>query len=145
MSFSTGPHAKYTHWKRAFSFSLSSSFSVFALLTRPYSPYPSSLRQFLNDHSPSFLTPSVHFFFRPLLSLDSPLFSPAFLSQQPPSNLTETVFYLSDMHTVEQGDKLTGELTCAPNGKNPRDLDIVIDYKVQSKTGGGEKREYRMA
>jgi hypothetical protein len=57
----------------------------------------------------------------------------------------ETVFYLSDMHTVEQGDKLTGELTCAPNAKNPRDLDIVIDYKVASKTGGGERREYRMA
>jgi protein arginine N-methyltransferase 1 len=49
------------------------------------------------------------------------------------------------MHTVEQGDKLTGELTCAPNAKNPRDLDIVIDYKVASKTGGGERREYRMA
>ncbi|GAA5905844.1 hypothetical protein JCM6882_000476 [Rhodosporidiobolus microsporus] len=72
VSFSTGPHAKYTHWK-------------------------------------------------------------------------QTVFYLSDYHTVETGDKISGQMSVAPNAKNPRDLDIVVDYKVGGKAPGGERREYRMA
>lgn len=56
ISFSTGPHAKYTHWK-------------------------------------------------------------------------QTVFYLRDVLTVEEGEVVTGELENRPNDKNPRDLDIGISYK----------------
>jgi protein arginine N-methyltransferase 1 len=72
VSFSTGPHAKYTHWK-------------------------------------------------------------------------QTVFYLGDMVTVKEKDQISGVITCAPNARNPRDLDITLDYKLNGQEGSGEKREYRMA
>ncbi|GAA5943583.1 protein-arginine omega-N methyltransferase HMT1 [Sporobolomyces koalae] len=71
VSFSTGPHAKYTHWK-------------------------------------------------------------------------QTVFYLNEMITVNANDNIEGTISVAPNGKNPRDLDIVIDYKADG-DNQGERREYRMA
>lgn len=32
--------------------------------------------------------------------------------------------------TVNEGDKITGHLTCAPNARNNRDLDITIAYKA---------------
>ncbi|KAI5478855.1 protein arginine N-methyltransferase 1 [Pseudohyphozyma bogoriensis] len=72
VSFSTGPHAKYTHWK-------------------------------------------------------------------------QTVFYLGDMVTLKANDTVEGKISVAPNGKNPRDLDIVLDYKVDGAHPSAEKREYRMA
>ncbi|KAL8293752.1 hypothetical protein RQP46_000453 [Phenoliferia psychrophenolica] len=71
VSFSTGPHAKYTHWK-------------------------------------------------------------------------QTVLYLGEMVTLKENDSVEGTISVAPNAKNPRDLDIVLDYKVDGAHGGGEKREYRM-
>lgn len=71
VSFSTGPHAKYTHWK-------------------------------------------------------------------------QTVFYLNDMITLNQNDNIEGTISVAPNGKNPRDLDIVIDYKADGENNHDERREYRM-
>ncbi|KAG0654569.1 Protein arginine N-methyltransferase 1 [Rhodotorula mucilaginosa] len=72
VSFSTGPHAKYTHWK-------------------------------------------------------------------------QTVFYLSDMVTLQQGESIEGQITVAPNQRNPRDLDIVIDYEAKGQHAVKERREYRMA
>ncbi|ORY88172.1 S-adenosyl-L-methionine-dependent methyltransferase [Leucosporidium creatinivorum] len=72
VSFSTGPHAKYTHWK-------------------------------------------------------------------------QTVLYLGDMATVKANDTIEGKISVAPNGKNPRDLDIVLDYKVDGAHPAAERREYRMA
>ncbi|POY72204.1 putative Methyltransferase [Rhodotorula taiwanensis] len=72
VSFSTGPHAKYTHWK-------------------------------------------------------------------------QTVFYLSDMVTVQQGEAIEGKISVAPNQRNPRDLDIVIDYEAKGEQPAKERREYRMA
>ncbi|GAA94110.1 uncharacterized protein L969DRAFT_16328 [Mixia osmundae IAM 14324] len=72
ISFSTGPHAKYTHWK-------------------------------------------------------------------------QTVFYLGDAVTVDEDDVIKGSIDVKPNARNPRDLDIVIDYKAHGTWGGkGERREYRM-
>lgn len=56
ISFSTGPHAKYTHWK-------------------------------------------------------------------------QTVFYLREVLTVEQGESVSGELENKPNSRNKRDLDITISYR----------------
>lgn len=41
----------------------------------------------------------------------------------------QTVFYTPETLTVKEGDKITGRLTCAPNKRNPRDLDIKIAYK----------------
>ncbi|BGO91072.1 hypothetical protein NBRC10512_005835 [Rhodotorula toruloides] len=72
VSFSTGPHAKYTHWK-------------------------------------------------------------------------QTVFYLTDMVTLQTNDSIEGIITVSPNARNPRDLDIVIDYKVDGQHPHQERREYRMA
>lgn len=62
----------------------------------------------------------------------------------------QTVFYLGDMLTVKTGDEIEGKLSVAPNARNNRDLDIVIEYSV-SGTGASaldgvkERREYKMA
>lgn len=40
------------------------------------------------------------------------------------------MFYTPDTLTVSQGDHITGELVCAPNARNPRDLDITIKYEA---------------
>jgi len=57
VSFSTGPHAKYTHWK-------------------------------------------------------------------------QTVFYTPHTLRVSEGEKIVGKLTCSPNARNNRDLDINISYST---------------
>lgn len=44
----------------------------------------------------------------------------------------QTVFYLKDVLTVEAGEKIEGTLVCRPTVKNPRDLDIGIQYNLQS-------------
>jgi protein arginine N-methyltransferase 1 len=50
----------------------------------------------------------------------------------------QTVFYLKDTLTVNMGEAITGHLTCAPNAKNPRDLDIEISYELK-----GDKRSWK--
>jgi len=72
VSFSTGPHAKYTHWK-------------------------------------------------------------------------QTVFYTNEVLTVSSGDEITGELKVAPNARNPRDLDIDIEYQVKGSHPVSEKCTYKMS
>merc|ERR1711939_131454 len=72
VSFSTGPHAKYTHWK-------------------------------------------------------------------------QTVFYLGDMVTLQEGESIEGTMSVAPNARNPRDLDIVVEYSSEGANPTSERREYRMA
>src|ERR1700734_2127411 len=42
----------------------------------------------------------------------------------------QTVFYTPSTLTVSEGQKVTGRVTCAPNAKNNRDLDIAISYKT---------------
>jgi len=44
----------------------------------------------------------------------------------------QTVFYLKDVLTVHQGDKVQCSLHNRPNQKNKRDLDITIDYKFEN-------------
>ena len=44
----------------------------------------------------------------------------------------QTVFYLADVLTVEAGENVTGKLSCKPNQNNRRDLDIAIDYKMET-------------
>jgi hypothetical protein len=46
---------------------------------------------------------------------------------------------------IQPGDFVEGTISVAPNARNVRDLDIVIDYKVQCEFGGGERREYKMS
>ena len=41
----------------------------------------------------------------------------------------QTVFYLKDVLTAKEGETITGNITCTPNAKNPRDLDFLIEYE----------------
>lgn len=57
---------------------------------------------------------------------------PIFFSTGPRARYThwkQTVFYLEDTLSIRQGESITGTLTCKPNAKNPRDLDISVDYE----------------
>lgn len=63
---------------------------------------------------------------------------PIFFSTGPFAQYThwkQTVFYLQDYLTIREGETITGSLACAPNKKNPRDLDIVIDYNFEGEYG----------
>lgn len=42
----------------------------------------------------------------------------------------QTVFYTPTTLTMSKGQTITGHLTCAPNTRNNRDLDIVITHKT---------------
>ncbi|KAI0974390.1 HNRNP arginine N-methyltransferase [Xylaria arbuscula] len=44
----------------------------------------------------------------------------------------QTVFYLQDVLTVQQDEDVTCTLVVKPNEKNRRDLDIQIDYKLET-------------
>ena len=44
----------------------------------------------------------------------------------------QTVFYLREVLTVEEGDAISGTLSNRPNDKNRRDLDIAITYEFAS-------------
>lgn len=56
----------------------------------------------------------------------------------------QTVFYTGDALVVDENDKINGQISVAPNARNPRDLDIVIDYQVEGAIPASERREYRM-
>ncbi|ORY76972.1 type I protein arginine N-methyltransferase Rmt1 [Protomyces lactucae-debilis] len=43
----------------------------------------------------------------------------------------QTVFYLGETITIKEGEILSGQIDSRPNGKNPRDLDITIDYAFE--------------
>ena len=43
----------------------------------------------------------------------------------------QTVFYTPSTLTVTQGDNIVGRLSCAPNTRNNRDLDIGFAYKLE--------------
>jgi len=45
----------------------------------------------------------------------------------------QTVFYLEDILMVSEGEQLVGEIDVSPNKKNPRDMDIAIDYHFEGK------------
>ncbi|TRM69382.1 S-adenosyl-L-methionine-dependent methyltransferase [Schizophyllum amplum] len=42
----------------------------------------------------------------------------------------QTVFYTPQTVTLTEGDKISGQLTCSPNERNNRDLDITISYST---------------
>ncbi|TLD23344.1 hypothetical protein PspLS_07488 [Pyricularia sp. CBS 133598] len=54
----------------------------------------------------------------------------------------QTVFYLNEVVTVHQGEEVKCNLMVKPNDKNRRDLDIKLDYTLettdQTRTAGGE-------
>eukprot|EP00891_Asterochloris_glomerata_P003725 jgi/Astpho2/3725/fgenesh1_pm.00060_%23_13_t len=45
----------------------------------------------------------------------------------------QTVFYLEDTLVVCEGETIEGTLTCAPNARNNRDLDIEIQYSFEGR------------
>ncbi|WVR05144.1 hypothetical protein IAU60_002156 [Kwoniella sp. DSM 27419] len=56
----------------------------------------------------------------------------------------QTVFYTPDTLTVSEGDVIQGELYCAPNSRNNRDLDIEIEYEVAGSETTKNKMVYKM-
>ena len=59
----------------------------------------------------------------------------------------QTVFYLTTALTVEDGEAVEGRLTSSPNEKNRRDLDISLEWKLESGDGmrdGGGRANYKM-
>ena len=52
------------------------------------------------------------------------------------------MFYTPDTLTVSAGQKITGQLSCAPNARNNRDLDIGITYQVED--GEATEVQYKM-
>ena len=43
----------------------------------------------------------------------------------------QTVFYMDESLVTCRGEEIKGKISCAPNGKNPRDLDITMDYEFK--------------
>lgn len=57
----------------------------------------------------------------------------------------QTVFYLNDVIVGHKGEVIEGSLSCKPNAKNPRDLDIGIEVKFDGKSSKfHEKNSYSM-
>ena len=59
----------------------------------------------------------------------------------------QTVFYLTETLTVQEGEKISGQLSCKPNERNRRDLDIAIEWELQTDDGmrtSKGKTEYKM-
>ena len=42
----------------------------------------------------------------------------------------QTVFYTPHTVRISEGEKISGKLTCSPNARNNRDLDISISYST---------------
>lgn len=56
----------------------------------------------------------------------------------------QTVFYTTETLTVSQGDEVKGHISCAPNSRNNRDLDIRIEYEVDGAIAQSGNLEYKM-
>lgn len=72
---------------------------------------------------------------------------PVQFSTGPHARLThwkQTVFYTPDTITVSKGDKITGNLSCAPNKRNNRDLIIGLDWSVEGSHPSEGKMSYKM-
>ena len=56
----------------------------------------------------------------------------------------QTVFYTPETLTVSEGEVVRGTLSCAPNARNNRDLDIEIDYEVEGQAESKGRMVYKM-
>lgn len=57
----------------------------------------------------------------------------------------QTVFYLEEPLTICSGEKIRGRISCNPNQKNPRDLDISISVDFEGKCMQQQKsQQYRL-
>lgn len=50
-----------------------------------------------------------------------------------PTHWKQTVLYLDKALAMERGEVVEGMLACRPNKKNPRDLDIAVEYKFKGR------------
>ncbi|KAG1457110.1 hypothetical protein G6F56_006684 [Rhizopus delemar] len=73
---------------------------------------------------------------------------PVFFSTGPHAKYThwkQTVLYTPETLTMKKGEKIEGQVSCAPNKSNPRDLDIVIDFQIEGEHGSiKESCDYKM-
>lgn len=57
----------------------------------------------------------------------------------------QTIFYCRDVLTVCEGEEICGQISCRPNPKNGRDLDIVMDVKFDGRHSKADsKLEYHL-
>lgn len=59
----------------------------------------------------------------------------------------QTVFYISDYLIVNKGEAIEGVISSKPTEKNPRDLDVAVEYKFESsdpKRSVQERLTYKM-
>jgi protein arginine N-methyltransferase 1 len=57
----------------------------------------------------------------------------------------QTVFYTTQTITISTGETIEGTLSCAPNARNNRDLDITISYECNGEVPCRGSIEYKMA
>lgn len=73
---------------------------------------------------------------------------PVVFSTSPHAQYThwkQTVFYLEQPLTMKQGEIVTARISCNPNAKNTRDLDIQVDYKFDGACMGVDRvQNYRL-
>lgn len=83
--------------------------------------------------------PTRKFNFRPVHTPNIPTGSQLYLLLPPSLHLPDcrfhyenrqTVFYTPTTMTVSEGQQIHGLISCAPNAKNNRDLDIAISYQT---------------
>jgi len=58
--------------------------------------------------------------------------------QSKPTHWKQTVFYLQTPLTVCQGEEVRGTISCTPNDRNQRDLDITIVHGFSGKAGSSQ-------
>lgn len=66
---------------------------------------------------------------------------PVYFSTGPQAKYThwkQTVFYIDDTLVVKGKEKIKGKISCKPNAKNPRDLDIGLSYQFQGELGNSQ-------
>ena len=57
----------------------------------------------------------------------------------------QTVFYTPETLTIKAGERVNGWVECKPNDKNPRDLDIVLEWEFLGSLGSDSTRmDYKM-
>ncbi|TGZ81377.1 S-adenosyl-L-methionine-dependent methyltransferase [Ascodesmis nigricans] len=69
---------------------------------------------------------------------------PVYFSTGPHAKYThwkQTVFYITDYLTVSPGEKIQGRITSKPTEKNPRDLDVTIEYAFKPEDSTRAKAE----
>ncbi|EFJ20820.1 hypothetical protein SELMODRAFT_86090 [Selaginella moellendorffii] len=59
-----------------------------------------------------------------------------------PTHWKQTVLYLEDVITICEGEALTGKMSVAPNARNPRDVDIVVEYTFNGKRSQASRRQH---